>query len=120
MVNQEKGKMVGVNTLPSHMTQDKNRPPSERVSRFSIKRMDTADLGSNMVSRRRSSVNHGQQPGGHIDLSSCVVMEDAVDISYVPSAFGRNASVGDTSKGFDNNSQNYSKFHLKFILMSYI
>ena len=102
MENQEIGKMVGVNALPPHMTQDKNRLPSERASRFSIQRMDTADLGSNMVPRRRSSVNHGQQPGGRTDLSSCVVMEDAVDISHAPSASGRNASIRDPSKGFDS------------------
>lgn len=99
MENQQKGK-AGANALPPHLMQETNlqRQPSERASRFSVQRMDTADLGS-MMPRRRSSVNHGQSGTNRPEFapSSYVTVED-VDISHHtnPSA-GRKASVRDPS-----------------------
>lgn len=94
---------VGVNVLQPHAAEDKsNRHQPQRVSRFSIQRLDTADIAG-MMPRRRASVNHGQQPPGsrsEFIASSFVTMDD-INISkqHAHPTSGRGGSLRETIKG---------------------
>lgn len=75
-------------SLPTHFVADNYHAGSKQYrhhpqgSRFSIQRLDTADISGTMP-RRRASVNHGQSSGSHSapQPSSCVTMSE-VDLTY--------------------------------------
>lgn len=102
---QQTGVVLGVNGLSQlPMEDNSNRHQPQRVSRFSIQRMDTADIVG-MMPRRRSSVNHGQSLGSRSEFvaSSYVTMDDINVAKHVghPSAIGRSGSFREPpSKGF--------------------
>ena len=90
-----------VSALPPHVLEDNhNRHHPQRVSRFSIQRLDTKDISS-MMPRRRASVNHGPPSSNRSEFiaSSYITMDD-VDLR--PSLAGngsRSLSIRDHSKG---------------------
>ncbi|XP_046634308.1 bumetanide-sensitive sodium-(potassium)-chloride cotransporter-like [Daphnia pulicaria] len=106
MENQHHLSGGSVNVMPNHGEEDSRQHP-QRVSRFSIQRLDTRDMMvANNVPRRRASVNHGQQQSNNgssrseFVASSYITMDD-INLSQPvrPSANGRSASVREHAKG---------------------
>lgn len=112
--------------LPTHVMEDNpNRHLPQRVSRFSIQRLDTTDINS-MMPRRRASVNHGQANVSRSEFvaSSYITMDDigvAQPIHPIVSGHGRPSvrehgrpSVRDHAKG----SLIFSQFFFSFVVSS--
>ena len=100
--------------LPVHVLEDNNpnRHHPQRVSRFSIQRLDTTDISA-MMPRRRASVTHGQGNVSRSEFiaSSYITMDD-IGVSHPvhPTGGHGRPSLREHSKGslikFSSHSSN--------------
>lgn len=104
MENQHHLDAGSVIVLPNQiLEEDSNRHQPQRISRFSIQRLDTCDMMMVNMPRRRASVNHGQQSNAsrsEFTASSYVTVDD-INLSQPvrPSANGGIGSIREHSKG---------------------
>jgi hypothetical protein len=97
------------NCMPNHLLEDNSNRHPQRVSRFSIQRLDTSEMMAANMPRRRASVNHGQQSNNGNSgnsrsefVASSYITVDDINLSQPvrPSASGRSASLREHAKGF--------------------
>lgn len=105
MENQHHSDAGSVIAVPNQILEENsNRHQPQRVSRFSIQRLDTSDMMMVNMPRRRASVNHGQQSAANrseFNASSYITV-DEINVSQParpPVGVGI-GSIREHSKGF--------------------